>query len=118
MNIAQIAAKAFTAAQGAISDAVVAATVTRETLGAYDAATGAYSKTTTSQTGRAVIQGVAAMRDVFPDFVAGPADEAILLEGFTAVAENDKVVIGSTTRLVVAVQDIGGAGTLFNVIAR
>lgn len=118
LTIAQIAAKALNAAQGAITDAVPFATITRTVQGVYDAVADAYAVTTTTQTGRGVFTSTSAAQDAFPQFVVGANDQAIMLEGFTAIAENDVLVINGVSRTIMAVQDIGGAGTLFQVIAR
>lgn len=118
ITIAQIAAKALNAASKSITDSVALATLTSVAKGDYDVASGTYSEIITVQTGRAVFQGAAPIRDSFPDYVIGPADELILIEGMTGVKENDRISIADKIRTVRAVQDIGGAGTLFNVIAR
>lgn len=118
LTIARIAAMALNGAQGAISDAVPVATLTRTTQGAYDAANGLHLTTDTVTTGRAVFQGVAPAKDMFPAYVVGPGDELILLEGFTSALENDVLTIGARTLTIMAVRDIGGAGSVFNVMAR
>jgi hypothetical protein len=118
MNIAQIAAKAMNAAQGAITDAVHVATVTRMLQGVYDAASDTYDGAAIWETGRAVSTGASPRADMFPAYVIGPQDQAFMLEGFTTLAENDVLVVNGVSRTIMAVQDVGGAGTLFNVIAR
>jgi len=117
-TVAQIAAKAIGAAQKAIPDAVHAATLTRTVQGAYNATTGAYATTTTSQTGRAVVDSERPVGDVFEEYVVGAGDELILLEGFTSCAENDTLTFAGRTRIVRKVQDILAAGSLFFCVAR
>lgn len=118
LSIATIAAMAINGVAGAIPDAVPVATLTRAVLGAYDAATGAYARTLTEWTGRAVFQTVSPSRMAqFPGYVAGATDVLLMLEGFRSVAENDTVTIGGVVRTIKAVASIGGAGTVYNVMA-
>lgn len=118
LTVAQIAAKALNAAQGAITDAVHVAYVSRADKASYDVATGAYANTPETQTGRAVVQNAAPSTDQFPGYVAGPNDQVLMLEGFTSVKQNDVVTIGARDLTVMAVQDIAGAGTVYMVAAR
>lgn len=118
-TVAQIAAQALNAAAGAITDAAHAATLTYETRGAYSAADGDYSTTETSLTGRAVVDTSRPVADVFPDYVAGPGDQLVMLEGFSAApAEGWALTYAGQSREVRRVQDIAAAGTLFYVVAR
>ena len=122
-TVAAIADAAFDAVAAKITGVIKTCTVTSTTQGAYNTSTGTYSTTTSTQTGRALFAGVQdngkPITDIFPDYVAGPADELILLEGLTAAPEeNDTVTIGSTTRTIMKVNNIVGAGTLFYVMAR
>lgn len=103
---------------GAITDAVHAATLMRVAQGAYDPPTGTYQTTEATQTGRAVFANERPIADVFPEYVAGPSDQLIMLEGFTSCRENDRLTIGGVARDVRQVQDIAGAGTVFYVVAR
>ncbi|MCD1619136.1 hypothetical protein K7H20_13785 [Salipiger manganoxidans] len=117
-TVSQIAKLAFDGVARGIPDAIHAATLTRTTQGAYDVATGTYATTTAAQTGRAVVDTVRPVADVFPAYVVGPGDELILLEGFTSAKENDSLTFAGRTRIVRQVQDIVAAGALFYVIAR
>lgn len=117
-TIAAIAAEALDAVALDITDAVHTATLTRTLPGAYDAVNGAYIAATETDTGRAVFCNVDAVPDLFPAYAVGPSDQLMMLEGFTSVAENDALTIGTDTRTVRAVQDIGGAGSLFYAVAR
>jgi hypothetical protein len=94
--------------------------LTVATQGAYDASTGAYSETSVSYTGRAVFDLVATfVRDSFPDYVAGPMDEAVWLEGLTtAPKEGQSVAITSINYTIVAVRDVLRSGGLFQCIVR
>ena len=119
LTIAKIAAKAVSAVQGAITDAVAVATITRPTQGAYTVATGAYAISKREQTGRAVLMTLTPNRAaMFAPYVAGPTDAMYMLEGFTDVKENDTTLIGGKTRVIMAVQDIGGAGSVWYIIAK
>ena len=125
-TVAAIAAEAFSAVAEELPDVIKACTVTRTTQGAYNATTGAYSETTTTFAGRAVITtgssvegvGASTIKDLFPGYVAGPADVIIFLEGLSgAPKENDTLTIGATTRTIKATGDIAGAGSFYVVIA-
>jgi len=118
LTVAQIAAKALNAVQGAITDAVHDATLTRADASTYDVATGVYLDAPESVTGRAVFQGASPSRDPFPGYTIGPNDQIIMLEGFTSVKKNDRVEIGARVLTVMAVQDIAGAGSVYMVAAR
>ena len=118
MNIADIAALALNAVQPVITDAVQPVTLSRTTQGDYDIAAGAYTPIIHTQTGRAVFQDVGPAAKIFAPYVPGPADELILLEGMTSVQENDTLMIAGKVRTVRMARDIGGASSLFNVIAR
>lgn len=117
-TVAEIAREAFDAVAAEITDAIHQATLTRETQGAYNTTTGAYETTTSVQTGRVVVDTTKPVQDVFPDYVVGPGDELILIEGMTSAKENDKLAFAGRTRIVRQAQDIVAAGTLFYVVAR
>ncbi|ANL84672.1 hypothetical protein [Rhizobium phaseoli] len=125
-TVAAIAAEAFTAVAAEVSGVVQSCTLTKVTQGAYNAATGQYSETTTTATGRAVIAtggsvegGIAStIKDMFPAYVAGPADVVMfLIELSAAPKENDKITVGGVARTIKAAGDIVGAGALYVVIA-
>ena len=119
LTVAQIAARAMNRAGAAITDAVHVATLGYVTRGAYDHATGGYAETPVSLSGRAVVATETPIADAFPDYVAGPGDELVLLEGFTATPkEGWELTFSGRTRVVRRVQDIAGAGTLFYAVAR
>lgn len=121
-TVSEIAAKAFSGVSAEITDAIQDVTVMRTTQGAYDAASGSYSVTTSTQVGRAVIDSPSGLSkpvaDIFPAYIIGPRDQLILIEGVTSVNEADTLSIGGLTYAVGAVQDILGAGSLFYVIAQ
>ena len=118
LTVAQIAARAANAVQGAITDAVHVATLAQITRGADDPDTGQHAITTTTTTGRAVFQGSSPARDPFPGYTIGPNDQIIMLFEMTAVKKNDRVTIGARTYTIQAVQDVAGAGTVFMVAAQ
>lgn len=117
-TVAEIADLAFDGVSGAIPDAVHTATLAQDTQGAYSTATASYAVSTATQTGRVVVDTVTPASDLFPDYVAGPADELLLLEGFTSCAEGNRVTFQGRTKTVKLVQDIVGAGTLFYALCR
>lgn len=114
-TIANIAALALARVSAKITDAVWDATVTQIARVAYTVATNTYSETLTVLTGRAVFCTDKPVEDVFPDFVAGPSDQLLLLT-ISALAENDTVAIAGITRDVRAVQKIGPG--VFYAVAR
>lgn len=118
LTIAKIAAKALGASRKAITDSVTDGTLTQITKGDYDVVAGNYDEIRSTQTGQVVFQGAAPIPDLFPDYVIGPNDRLLMLEGFTGVRESDLITVGDKTRIVRAVLDISGAGTLYNIIAR
>ncbi len=117
-SVADIAKLAMDAVSGEISDAIHPASLSEDAQGAYNAATGAYAITTTTAAGRAVVASEKPVTDIFPAYIVGPADELILLEGFTACRENMRLTFAGWVRTVTQVQDIVNAGTLFYVVAR
>ncbi|TBE67422.1 hypothetical protein [Rhizobium ruizarguesonis] len=125
-TVAAIALEAFTAVAEELPDVIQSCTLTKVAQGAYNAATGQYSTTTTDHTGQALIAtggtvegGVAqTIKDMFPAYVAGPADVVMFLRGLSAAPqENDTVTIASVTRTIKAAGDIVGVGALYVVIA-
>ena len=118
LTVAQIAKKAFDKVGAKITDAIQTATLANDTQGAYNADTGTYTLTTTTETGRAVVDTVKPINDIFPDYTVGPGDELILLEGFTACAENYRLTMGGKTWHIRRAQDIVAAGSLFFAVAR
>lgn len=121
VTVASIADEAFDAVASEISGVVQSATLGREVQGAYDAGTGTYTMTNATgfpQTGRVVVDGVKPIGDIFPDYVIGPSDKLVLLEGFTACQETDSLTFDSVVYTVKQVRDILGVGSLFYVVCR
>lgn len=118
VTVAQIAAKAFNAVSAKITDAIHGATLEHDIQGVYDFDDGEYGLTTNSETGRAVVDTEKPVTDIFPDYIAGPGDELILLEGFTGCAENYRLIMTGATWHIRQVQDITASGSLFFVVAR
>lgn len=117
-TVAQIGASAFDAVAASITDAIIAVTVTRTTQGAYDVASGSYATTSTTQTGRAVVDTVKPVTDIFPAYIVGPKDQLFFIEGITALAEADTITTASGTYKVAKVQDVLHNGTLFYAVAQ
>lgn len=118
ISVAQIASQAFSGVSAAISGAIHSATLNWDVPATYDADTGTYSVSAQSASGRAVVDTVKPIADVFPDYVAGSGDELILIEGFTACEEGWTLTFNGTTWHIKAVQDILAAGSLFFVVGR
>lgn len=117
-TVAEIGALAFNAVAAEITDAIHVATITRSTRGAYSTSTGEYAYSTADQTGRLVVDTVKPVGDVFPEYVSGPNEVLLFLEGFTSCLEGDAITYQGKTRDIVKVQDIVAAGTLFYAVAR
>nr|WP_309504288.1 hypothetical protein [uncultured Roseovarius sp.] len=117
-TVAEIAAMAFGAVDTAIPDAIHEGTLSYEDRVAYDASTGAYASTEMTDTGRVVVDTSKPATDIFPDYIAGPGDELVMLEGFTTCKEGWTLTAGGKTWKIRQVQDILAAGSLFYAIAR
>ena len=119
LTVAQIAASAFTAVDAQVTGVVQTASMSYETKGAYNPATGTHISFSTDVTGgRVVIDTSAAIANKFPGYVAGPDDLVLLLEGFPTVPQVGwTVTAGGVTRTIKAVGDIAGAGAFFEVVA-
>lgn len=121
VTVAQIAAKAFDAVAAKITDAIHPATLNWVDRGAYDPISGSYPETERSASGRVVEDSTKPVADVFEDYVAGPRDTLVLMEGFSEVPkENWKLeyndYIGDDARVIKRVQDIVAANSLFYVV--
>ena len=118
-TIAQIAASAFTAVDAQITGVVRAASMSYDTKGAYNPATGKHISFATEVTGgRVVVDTSASIANKFPSYVAGADDLVLILEGFTTVPQIGwTVTAGGVTRTIKAIGDIVGAGTFFEVVA-
>jgi hypothetical protein len=93
--------------------------ITDETFG-YDFATGTYSPVSAViyTGGRAIETTADHIDNSFPDYVNGPDDVVVLLQGFTATPENGwRVNYNGKIKTVKAIGDIVGAGTFFEVVA-
>lgn len=117
-TVAAIADAAFDAVAAEITDAIKTVTLTRTANGTYNPATGTYATTTTTQTGRAVLVTETPVKDIFPAHIVGPKDQLWLIEGLTALAENDALTIGSGSFTATRVQDVAGAGSLFYAVVQ
>jgi len=118
-TIAEIAEIAFDAVDEAIPDAIHAATLGSVSKGAYNYTTGGYAETAATDTGRLTILTARPTPDPFPDYTRGAGDEYALLEGFTTAPEESMTLtVGAIVWHIMAVQDIGAAGTLFNAMIK
>lgn len=118
-TVALIAAEAFTDVAAELTDVIKSCTLTKTTLGAYNATTGAHATTTSSVTGRAVAGTERAIQDIFPAYVVGPRDVLFYLEGLSSPpAENDTLTVNSVDYTITQVGDIVNASTFFAVVAR
>lgn len=117
-TIAEIANAAYTAVGTAIPGVIKSATLTRTIQGEYDAEAGAYATTTQTATGRAVFDVSKPISDLFPDYVVGPTDKLVYLEGLSlAPKEGDALSAGGDFK-VRAVADIALAGGLYAAVVQ
>ena len=106
-TVAEIADAAFDNVALAITDAIKTATLSSVANGSYNYDTGAYSTTTTTISGRCVIDSQTPASDIFPDYVIGPNEQMMMLEGFSSVPyEGWTLTLGSKTYTVKRVQAI------------
>lgn len=119
-TVAEIAADAFDGVAAEITDVILSATITKSVPGPYDIATGTYAEAMTDYSGRAVVATETPVTDYFPEYVVGPSDVLVFLEGFqVAPAEGDDLSLsGHDDRVIRSVGDIVGVGTFFAVVAR
>lgn len=114
-TVAAIAALAFTKVHAKITDVIRSSTLTKTVNGAYNLDTGAYAVTQTTHTCRSVEATANAVQDIFPDYVFGPSDRILFVEGLAVVPSEGDDLDG---RAVLAVGDIAGAGSFFAMIVR
>jgi len=118
ISVADIAAKAFDGVAGAMSGVIKTLTISHDVNGAYDTATGTYATTTTTDTGRVVIDSKP-IAGVFPEYVAGPADLLVLAEGLTtAPQEGWTATFDSTAHSIRIVSDVAGGGGAYQMVVR
>ena len=118
VDLADIAELAFDGVESGIDGVSLVATVTVSTRGAYTVATGIYATTDVVTTGRVIFVSETPIKDIFPDFNAGPTDELAVLEGFTDVSEGAVLTVGSDVYSISQVLDIARVGTVFYVVGR
>jgi len=112
-TVTAIADAAFDAVDLAITDVIFDATITYDTQGAYDPATGTFTVTTTTLTGRALFDTDTPARDIFPDAVIGSKRQLVLFEGFSEIIkEGYKLTVSSVDYDIKAAQKIVGSNSL------
>jgi hypothetical protein len=99
---------------------VFTGTLTRSTQGAYSTTLGTYTLTTSTDTCRVIDATSNPRPDLFPNYVMGPTDRLLILEGLDSLAaqENDTIAYNSLTKTITQAADIVGVADLFMVIAR
>ena len=118
-TITAIADAAFDAANSAITDAIHDATLTYTSNYdfSYDVDEGNYLQSSTSITGRALFDTEKPMNDLFPDYVVGPKEILVLLEGFsTECKEGWKLTVNSIDYTVKKVQTVAGSVSLMYAV--
>jgi hypothetical protein len=118
-SIGSIARRALDRVQQKIADAIQDGILLEPVKTGYDHATGAYVTDLTERaTGRVVTETTRPVKSVFPDFVAGPGDQLMLLEGFAVAPQTGWTLRLGRDHEILRVQDILGAGTLFFAVVR
>lgn len=83
----------------------------------YDLMNGAYAASEQSITGWAVVASDTPIRSVFPEYVAGPSDELLMINA-SDLRENDRITMQGRAMIVRKVKDLTGAAFLWHVVAR
>lgn len=120
ISVADIAKQAFDKVASKISGVIQAATITRTVNGTYNPTTGTYTQSTSTDTGRGVFASEDVAKDIFPDYIIGPSDEMIYLEGLKSLApkETDNLAIGGRTLTIKRVRNLVNSGGLYAVMAQ
>lgn len=115
---AEIAKMAFDAVADAITDVVYPVSVSYEILGAYDPITGQYPKTAVTVSGaRGMLDMGKPVKDIFPDYIIGPTDKLLYIEGLTAVPkEGWALTFNSVAYTIKQVLDILDAHATYYVV--
>lgn len=118
LTIADIAKEAFDGLELEISDAILAGELFENVQGAYDQATASHPVTETSRgTFRAILETQKPVRDVFPDYVAGPGEELFFIEGLSNVPKEGWIMrINGNDRTILRAQDILLSGSIAYVV--
>lgn len=119
VTIAEIAAEAFDAVAAEISDAILTGELFENVQGPYDEATASHPVTAASRgTFRAILETQKPVRDVFPDYVAGPSEALFFLEGLSNVPKEGWLMrINGNDRTILRAQDILLSGSIAYVVA-
>lgn len=120
VTVAEIAATALDAVSDAITDAVHDGEMFEILTGAYDTTTGTMEQYRESRgTCRAVFATETPIGDVFPDYVSGPQDTLVFLEGISAVPREGWILCTDQDYVVTRAQDILAVGSIvFAVVKR
>jgi len=119
MNVGDILKKAYDGVSAKLEGVIKPVTITRTTVGSFNPTTGVRTPaSTTTQTGRAVVENEQAIRNVFPAYVVTGTERLVLLEGLQwAPQEGDTVAVeGLTTRKIGAVLDLLAAGKGYRAV--
>ena len=118
-TVAGIADTAIAAVKAAITDAFISANLIEPTQGAYNTLTGTYAKGETDHGAKDILfKRSQRITDLFPDYVAGPNDQLVLVRSTTAPQDGWVLRAGSIDYVIFGVQDILENGNLFNVLVR
>lgn len=118
-TVAAIADRVLDRVSARITGVIRSGTITRAANASYNSTTGAYTASTSTQSGVRVTEITERQAaDDLPGYVAAPGEIPLLIEGATSLQENDTITVsGRPTRKVTRVGDIAGAGTLFVAVA-
>ena len=120
-TIAEIAALALDGVSSAIPDAIVAGTLAApDTKGAWDSVAAEYTTTPgATYSGRVLVEQTRPIATLFPDYVAGPGEVLVMLEGFGVVpTEEWRLTYGGKARSILRVLPLMGASDTSYAVVR
>lgn len=118
-TISEIAKTAFDAVSKSIPDAIQSGELREVVTGAYDTTTATRSTYKEWRSDcRALFSTEQPVTDFFPDYIQGPGDELVFLEGLTAVPQEGWLLCTSHEYTVVRSQDVLRAGAIAWVVVR
>jgi len=118
-TLASINKTAFDAIAGAISGVIQTVVFSYETQSVYDPSTSTWGVTTTTITGRGVLDTRKPIADLFPDYVAGPSEKLIWIEGITTPPQEGWMVnFNGADYTVTRVLDVLDAHEAFYVVVK
>lgn len=131
-TVAEIAALAVAGVRGAVTDAIKTASLIEISNSFYDTSAARYrTRYEVTGTGNVIVETQKPASDIFPEYVIGPGEQLVFLEGFSTrplegmVLRFAALTVGTETDAspgddlsILRVQDILGAGSIFYAVIR